>query len=78
LHNYDVALVGETPEHDSFEYVRDAVALGEKKGLVMISHEGLEEWGMEDFAGWLKPIVPELPVEWVPTGDPFEVPLARG
>jgi putative NIF3 family GTP cyclohydrolase 1 type 2 len=78
LHNYDVALVGETPQHDSFEYVRDAVTLGEKKGLVMISHEGLEEWGMEDFAGWLKPIVPELPVEWVPTGDPFEVPLARG
>jgi putative NIF3 family GTP cyclohydrolase 1 type 2 len=78
LHNYDVALVGETPQHDSFEYVRDAVALGEKKGLVMISHEGLEEWGMEDFASWLKPIVPELSVEWVGTGDPFEVPFARG
>ena len=38
LHNFDVALVGETPEHDSFEYVRDAVALGEKKALIMISH----------------------------------------
>jgi putative NIF3 family GTP cyclohydrolase 1 type 2 len=74
LHNCDVALVGETPEHDTFEYVRDAVALGEKKGVIMISHEGLEEWGMEDFAAWLKPIVPELPIEWVPTGDPFEVP----
>jgi hypothetical protein len=43
----------------------------------MISHEGLEEWGMEDFAGWLKPIVPEVPVEWVGTGDPFEVPPVR-
>jgi putative NIF3 family GTP cyclohydrolase 1 type 2 len=74
LHTYDVALVGETPEHDSFEYVRDAVALGEKKALVMISHEALEEWGMEDFAAWLRPIVPELPVSWVGTGDPFEVP----
>jgi putative NIF3 family GTP cyclohydrolase 1 type 2 len=77
LQTYDVALVGETPEHDSFEYVRDAVALGEKKGLVMISHEALEEWGMEDFAAWLKPIVPELPVVWVGTGDPFEVPPVR-
>jgi putative NIF3 family GTP cyclohydrolase 1 type 2 len=77
LHNCDVALVGETPEHDTFEYVRDAVALGEKKGVIMISHEGLEEWGMEDFAAWLKPIVPELPIEWVPTGDPFEVPSLR-
>jgi putative NIF3 family GTP cyclohydrolase 1 type 2 len=77
LHSYDVALVGETPQHDTFEYLRDAVALGEKKGLVMISHEALEEWGMEDFAAWLKPIVPELPVRWVGTGDPFEVPPVR-
>jgi putative NIF3 family GTP cyclohydrolase 1 type 2 len=77
LRNYDVALVGETPEHDSFEYVRDAVALGEKKGLIMISHEGLEEWGMQDFAEWLRPICPELSVEWVATGDPFQVPIVR-
>jgi putative NIF3 family GTP cyclohydrolase 1 type 2 len=77
LHNYDVALVGETPQHDSFEYIRDAVTLGEKKGLIMISHEGLEEWGTEDFVAWLKPIVPELPIEWVGTGDPFEVPQVR-
>jgi putative NIF3 family GTP cyclohydrolase 1 type 2 len=74
LHNYDVALVGETPEHDTFEYVRDAMALGEKKAVVMISHEGLEEWGMVAAVDWLKPIVPEVPIEWVPTGDPFVVP----
>jgi putative NIF3 family GTP cyclohydrolase 1 type 2 len=77
LHTYDIALVGETPEHDTFEYVRDAVTLKEKKGVIMISHEGLEEWGMEDFVTWLKPIVPELPIEWVPTRDPFQVPLVR-
>jgi hypothetical protein len=77
LRLYDVALVGETPEHDTFEYVRDAVTLGEKKGLVMISHERLEEWGMETCAGWLKPLVPELPVEWISTGDPFKVPPVR-
>lgn len=74
LRLYDVALVGETPQHDTFEYVRDALALGERKGVIMISHEGLEEWGMELCAGWLKPLVPELPVEWIPTGDPFLVP----
>jgi len=74
LESCDVALVGETPQHDTFEYVRDALALGERKGVVMISHEGLEEWGMELCAGWLKPLVPELPVEWIPTGDPFLVP----
>jgi hypothetical protein len=48
--------------------------IGERKGFVMISHEGFEEWGMEDFAGWLKPLVPEVPIEWIPTGDPFQIP----
>ena len=76
LRRYDVALVGETPQHDTFEYVRDAVALGEQKGVVMISHEGLEEWGMEACAAWLRPIVPELPIEFVPSGDPFQVPAS--
>jgi putative NIF3 family GTP cyclohydrolase 1 type 2 len=77
LRSYDVALVGETPQHDTFEYVRDAVSLGQKKGLIMISHEGLEEWGMEAFAEWVKPIVPELSVEWIAAGDPFLVPAIR-
>jgi hypothetical protein len=76
LRLYDVALVGETPQHDTFEYLRDAIALGQRKGVVMISHEGLEEWGMEMCADWLKPLVPELPVEWIATGDPFLVPGA--
>ncbi len=74
----DVALVGETPQHDTFEYVRDAVAFGQKKAVVMISHEGLEEWGMEAFAEWLRPSVPEAPVEWFSSGDPFSVPLVVG
>ncbi len=73
----DVALVGETPEHDTFEYMRDAMVLGMAKGLVMISHQGLEEWGMETCAEWLKPVVPEVPVEWIATGDPFGVPPIR-
>jgi putative NIF3 family GTP cyclohydrolase 1 type 2 len=77
LRTCDVALVGETPEYATFEYLRDAMSLGMKKGVVMISHEGLEEWGMQTFAEWLKPAVPELSVEWINSGDPFEVPPIR-
>jgi putative NIF3 family GTP cyclohydrolase 1 type 2 len=73
----DVALVGETPEHDTFEYLRDAMSLGMNKAVVMISHEGLEEWGMEIFAEWLKPLVPAIPVQWIATGDPFQIPQVR-
>jgi putative NIF3 family GTP cyclohydrolase 1 type 2 len=74
LRTCDVALVGETPQYDTFEYVRDTVTLGEKKAVVMISHEGLEEWGMEMFADWVRPAAPEVPVEWISTRDPFYVP----
>ena len=77
LRSYDLALVGETPQHDTFEYVRDALSLGMKKGLVMISHEGLEEWGMQVCADWLRPVIPEIPVEWIATGDPFQIPPIR-
>ena len=73
----DVGLVGETPQHDTFEYLRDAMTLGMKKGLVMISHGGLEEWGMEDCASWLQPLVPELSVAWISSYDPFHVPPLR-
>jgi malic enzyme len=77
LRTCDVALAGETPEHDTFEYARDAISLGMKKAVVMISHEGLEEWGMEDCAQWLKPEFPEIPIEWIDTGDPFEAQEVR-
>jgi putative NIF3 family GTP cyclohydrolase 1 type 2 len=77
LRAYDMALVGETPEFDTFEYLRDAMSIGMKKAVVMISHEGLEEWGMQIMADWLKPLVPELPVEWISTGDPFQIPPIR-
>ena len=77
LRNNDAVLVGETPQHDTFEYVRDAMSLGQKKGIVMISHEGLEEWGMQWFAEWLRPAIPEVPVEWISSGDPFNIPPVR-
>ena len=73
LRSCDVTLAGETSEFDTFEYVRDANALGMAKGLIRISHERLEEWGMEDFTEWLRPVVGGLPLEWISAGDPFHV-----
>jgi hypothetical protein len=35
-------------------------------------------WGMEAFAEWLRPAVPEVPVEFIPSGEPFYVPPLRG
>jgi len=76
LHKSDVVIVGETSEYDSFEYVRDAVALGQKKGLIRISHERLEEWGVRYFAAWARPLIAPLPFAWLSTGDAFSIQAA--
>lgn len=74
LHASDVAIVGETAEYDTYEYVRDAIALGHKKGLIRIAHERLEAWGVAGFADWLRPVTPGIRLESLLTGDPFTVP----
>jgi putative NIF3 family GTP cyclohydrolase 1 type 2 len=71
LPKVDCILVSETREYDSFEYARDTVLSGAKKGAIFISHESGEDLGMEEFARWLKPLVPEVAIQFVPTTDEF-------
>ncbi len=75
LSRVDALLVSEAREWDSIEYVRDAVLAGEKKGLILISHEAGEEAGMDNFASWLKAFVTEVPVEFIPTRDQMWIPV---
>ncbi len=74
LPRVDALLVSEAREWDSIEYVRDAVLAGEKKGLILISHEAGEEAGMDNFASWLKTFVTEVPIEFIPTRDQMWIP----
>jgi putative NIF3 family GTP cyclohydrolase 1 type 2 len=74
LPSVDALLVSEAREYDSIEYVRDVVLSGEKKGMILISHEAGEEAGMENFASWIRPFIPEVPVEFVPTRDQMWIP----
>jgi putative NIF3 family GTP cyclohydrolase 1 type 2 len=67
----DAMIVSETTEYDTFEYVRDTVLTGAKKGAIFISHSSGEDEGMRYFAEWLKPLVPELPVKFIPTTDEY-------
>jgi putative NIF3 family GTP cyclohydrolase 1 type 2 len=69
-----VVLAGETPEWETVEYVRDAVAAGEQKCLILLGHANSEEAGMEYCARWLKTFIPEVPIEFLPAGDPFWTP----
>ena len=34
--------------------------------------------GMDEFAAWLRPVVPEVPVKFIPAGDAFWIPKIDG
>ena len=67
----DVLICGETTEWQTCEYVRDAVAAGMHKALVILGHEKSEEPGMAYLADWLRDKAPGVPITHVPAGDPL-------
>lgn len=64
-------ILGETREWETVEYVADAISEGKPKALIILSHVPSEQPGMEECARWLKTFVPEVPVQFVSTADPF-------
>ena len=73
----DAVIVGETREWEGVEYAQDTIASGKKKGLLILGHVISEEGGMRECADWLKGFVSEVPVEFVPAGEPFWRPDAK-
>jgi putative NIF3 family GTP cyclohydrolase 1 type 2 len=71
LPDCDVVIAGETREWESVEYAQDTVASGQKKGFIMLGRVLSEEPGMNFCTDWLKTLVPEVPVRWLPAGDPY-------
>jgi putative NIF3 family GTP cyclohydrolase 1 type 2 len=66
-----VLVAGEASEWETVEYVRDAVAQGRQKALILLGHEVSEEGGMEYCAEWLKGVFPGMPVQFIKAGQPF-------
>ena len=71
LPDADLVLAGEVREWESVEYAQDAVAAGQNKGLIMLGRVVSEEPGMSVCADWLRRLIPEAPVRWLPAGDPY-------
>jgi putative NIF3 family GTP cyclohydrolase 1 type 2 len=67
----EVLVTGEPREWETVEYVADAATQGKPKGLIILGHIPSEQAGMEECTRWLKMFVTEVPVEFVPTTDPF-------
>ena len=70
----DVLAIGETREWEGVEYARDAVTAGQKKALIILGHVPSEELGMKECARWLRTFIPEVPIEYLPGGEPFWSP----
>ncbi len=64
-------ICGESAEWVTCEYVRDAMETGIGKGLIILGHAASEEPGTADVVEWLQPLIPHVPVRFVPAGDPF-------
>lgn len=72
--NVDVLICGETREWELVEYVQDMISCGKKKALIVVGHVLSEQAGMKLCAEWLKPLVPEVPIEFIAAAEPFWIP----
>jgi putative NIF3 family GTP cyclohydrolase 1 type 2 len=76
-HNVDVVVAGDAVEWEIVPYFQDLVKANMSKGLILLGEEASEEPGSEEVARWLKTFVNEVPIEWIPAGEPFWT-LAKG
>ncbi len=67
----DVVIAGDVVEWEAAPYFQDLVAAKQTKGLILIGQEASEEPGSGEMAEWLKSFITEVPVEWIPAGEPF-------
>jgi putative NIF3 family GTP cyclohydrolase 1 type 2 len=70
----EVVIVGESAEWEGVEYVRDASAQGRHKAMIVLGHEVSEEPGMKKCAADLGALFPNLPVAFIPAGQPMWSP----
>ncbi len=66
-----VLIAGEAAEWDIGEYVRDSVAEGRPKAIILLGHEVTEEPGMERCASDLRVLFPGVRVDHILTGQPL-------
>ena len=70
-----VLIAGETHEWETVEYVTDARSEGRAKALILLGHIASEQAGMEECALWLRTLISEIGIEFVPTADLWAEPV---
>lgn len=74
MRDIDVVMTTEAREWEWVPYVEDAVSLKRIKGLILPGHGAVEEPGMAECARWLRTFISEVPIDHVPSGEPFWQP----
>jgi putative NIF3 family GTP cyclohydrolase 1 type 2 len=72
----ELLIAGEASEWETVEYVRDAVAQGKHKALILLGHEVSEEPGMVKCAEDLRIVFPKMKVEHISAGNALWLPSA--
>jgi putative NIF3 family GTP cyclohydrolase 1 type 2 len=67
----ELLIAGEASEWETVEYVRDAVAQGRHKSMILLGHQVSEEPGMEQAAKELREVFPKMRVEHIVSGQPL-------
>lgn len=67
----EALVMGEDHEWESIAYGADAVTAGRLKGLIVTGHVASEQAGMEEVASWIGTIIKNVPVQFIPSLDPF-------
>jgi hypothetical protein len=39
--------------------------------VILLGHMLSEDFGMQEVAEWLRGFLPDVPMDWVPAGEPF-------
>ena len=68
----DLAVGGETPESGgNAQYALDAAAIGQARATIILGHMLSEDFGMQEVAEWLRTVVADVPIDWLPAEEPF-------
>jgi putative NIF3 family GTP cyclohydrolase 1 type 2 len=72
-HDLDLVIYGEGPEWETPEYIRDSVAQGKQRSLIVLGHAESEQPGMKYLADVIAEMFPAVPVHFIPNEPCFKV-----
>lgn len=74
----DLAIALEMVDFTAAEYIKDSMQLGEKKAIMTVGHFNIEEPGMEYMLTYLNQLFPDIPCNFIQSGDMYQYLTEEG